>query len=67
MIPKECYGKGPSGYRTLLRLLIYRVWSFEVLQERPKVMLWSTPLTLRAHGKKDLVLLDMRRWTGELS
>ena len=29
-------------------------------------MLWSTPVTLRAHGTKDLVLLDIRRWAGEL-
>ena len=33
--------------------------------EMPK-LLWSTPVTLRAHGKNDLVLLDSRLWTEEL-
>ena len=47
-------------------LPIYWVWPFEVLEKCPKVMLWSTPVTLRAHSKNDLVLLDSRLWTEEL-
>ena len=50
----------------VLELPIYWVWPFEVLEKCPKVMLWSTPATLRGHRKKDLVLLDLRRCTKKL-